>query len=213
MRPDISWESFAINNPDARGIHYKFEDLCRQLFYYENISKNKRSKYIHSNPNNPGLEADPIFDEGNNRWIGFQAKFFENTVDFAQIKHSAQMIVEYYSGRVNHVFLFCNKPLMTKSLDETNQILRRADITLELITNDAILDLVRTKYNRLGLYYFGNHSINLEWLKNHAAKMYDELGTRFNKQFNVKTIVSQELSLFTNRKQAIDIFNTEKESI
>lgn len=28
----ITWESFCINNIDARGIRLKFEDLCRQIF-------------------------------------------------------------------------------------------------------------------------------------------------------------------------------------
>lgn len=49
----------------------KFEDLCRQLFANENISGNKQFKYLHANPNNHGLEAEPIYDETNKRWIGF----------------------------------------------------------------------------------------------------------------------------------------------
>lgn len=49
----------------------KFEDLSRQLFANENISGNKQFKYLHANPNNHGLEAEPIYDETNKRWIGF----------------------------------------------------------------------------------------------------------------------------------------------
>lgn len=28
----INWESFSTYNQDARGIRFKFEDLCRQIF-------------------------------------------------------------------------------------------------------------------------------------------------------------------------------------
>ena len=37
----ITWEQFVTNNNDARGVRYKFEDLCRQLFTYEFLSQNK----------------------------------------------------------------------------------------------------------------------------------------------------------------------------
>jgi len=76
----INWESFSTYNHDARGIRFKFEDLCRQLFANENLSGNKQFRYLHANPNNHGLETDPIYGEVNKRWIGFQAKFFEEQV-------------------------------------------------------------------------------------------------------------------------------------
>ena len=34
----INWESFATYNHDVRGIRFKFEDLCHQLFANENLS-------------------------------------------------------------------------------------------------------------------------------------------------------------------------------
>jgi len=34
----ITWEQFITVNNDARGVRYKFEDLCRQLFTYEFLS-------------------------------------------------------------------------------------------------------------------------------------------------------------------------------
>ena len=40
----ITWEQFITVNNDARGVRYKFEDLCRQLFTYEFLSKNKIHK-------------------------------------------------------------------------------------------------------------------------------------------------------------------------
>lgn len=70
----INRESFAAYNHDVRGIRFKFEDLCRQLFSSENLSGNKQFKYLHANPNNHGLETEPI-------------------------KHSTEKIVEYYTGK------------------------------------------------------------------------------------------------------------------
>ena len=35
----ITWEKFITSNNDARGVRYKFEDLSRQLFAYEFLSK------------------------------------------------------------------------------------------------------------------------------------------------------------------------------
>ena len=78
----INWESFATYNHDIRGIRFKFEDLCRQLFANENLSGNKQFRYLHANPNNHGLETEPIYDETNKRWIGFQAKFFDQDVHY-----------------------------------------------------------------------------------------------------------------------------------
>ena len=120
----INWESFEVYNQDSRGIRFKFEDLCRQLFVNENISGNRRFRYLHSNPNNAGLETEPIYDEVNKCWIGFQAKYFNSRVGYSQIEHSAQEIVEKYIGNIDHVYLFCNKPLSTDSLANTIQILK-----------------------------------------------------------------------------------------
>lgn len=71
----ITWEQFITSNNDARGVRYKFEDLCRQLFAFEFLSKNKINKYLHSNPNNAGIESEPILNEESNQNIGYQAKF------------------------------------------------------------------------------------------------------------------------------------------
>lgn len=127
----ISWESFTTNNHDVHGIRIKFEDLCRQLFTNECLSGNKQFRYPHANPNNPGLETEPIYDEINKRWVGFQAKFFDKDVNYKQIKHSAEKTVEYYTGKegnVEQVFLFCNKPIKSTGNEYITavEVLKRA---------------------------------------------------------------------------------------
>ena len=213
MTTQINWDNFSVYNQDSRGIRYKFEDLCRHLFFDENVSGNKQFKYLHSNPNNAGLETDPIFDETNKRWIGFQAKFFEHAVAYKEIENSARKTVNYYSNEVDHVFLFSNKPLTDKSLKTTKSILDTAGITLELITDNAILDLVREKYPYLGNYYFGQQTINFEWFKTHSQYMFEELGGRFNQILNVETKASDELSLFVHDQRAAEYLNAKKASL
>ena len=138
-------------------------------------------KYIHSNPNNPGIESEPILDEINNRYIGYQAKFFDNDADYNQIKESAQKAVKYYKGKVEVIYLFCNKPLTTTSdsYRKIEKLLNDAGIALQPITDTAILDLVR-KYPSLGKYYFDDHGISHEWFVNsmqfEGIGMYGDFG-------------------------------------
>ena len=206
----INWDNFKIYNQDSRGIRFKFEDLCRQLFVNENISGNRQFRYLHANPNNAGLEAEPIYDESNKRWVGFQAKFFDLRVSYSEIKHSAEETAILYKGKVDHVFLFCNRPLKSASLQRTVGILQAANITLELVTDNAILDLVRSRYPYLGAYYFGNHTLQAEWFIEHATHMFDELGERYNRDFNVETACSIELSIFLHDQMAVQFFNAKK---
>lgn len=211
----INWENFATYNCNVQGIRFKFEDLCRQLFANENLSGNKQFKYLHANPNNHGLETEPIYDETNKRWIGFQAKFFDQDVRYEQIKHSAEKTVEYYTGKegiVDLVFLFCNKPIMSTANGYTNavEVLKKANIDVQLITDTAILDLIRNKYSYLGLYYFGNQTIQREWFVTQKKYMLDELGERYNRDFNVETAFSDELSLFIHDRRAAEFLNAKK---
>lgn len=215
---EINWDSFKVFNLEAKGIHFKFEDLCRQLFINENLSENKRNRYLHANPNNHGLETEPIFNENIKRWIGFQAKYFDDRVDYEQIKHSAEKIIEYYTGQegvVELVYLFCNRPIKktAKGYKDTKSILMNAGIELELITNDTILDLVRSKYTYLGLYYFGNHSISSEWFLTHSDVMFAELGERYNQEFNVESIFTDEMSLFVRDNRAAVYLNQKKNNL
>ena len=214
MITQITWDCFKTYNPDARGIQYKFEDLCRQLFINDNLAHNKLGRYLHSNPNNPGLETEPIYDEKNKRWIGFQAKFFEHNVDYTQISASVKQIIKYYAGKVNHVFLFCNKPLSTnaKKYKDSQMLLREQNIVLEPITDNSILDLVR-KYPYLGLYYFGNHDITSDWFKTHTQIVFEKLKGRYNREFNIDTNISERLSLFLHDYDAIEYINRKKEMV
>ncbi len=214
----INWDSFKVFNQDAQGVRFKFENLCRQIFINENLSKNKQICYLHANPNNYGIETEPIYDEINQRWIGFQAKFFDGNVDYTQIRESAEKIVKYYTGevgRVDLVYLFCNKQITStaKTYVDIQRMLKKNNIDLKLITDNAILDLVRGKYSYLGMYYFGNHTLDKEWFHVQAYHMFGELGERYNRVFNVKTEILDELSLFVHDKSAASYLNNKKKNL
>ncbi len=210
----ITWDYFRINNNNSESISFKFEDLCRQLFMNEFLSGNKVYRYVHSIPNNPGIESEPIYDEVNERWVGYQAKYFDNKVGYEQILHSAEEIVKFYRKKVNHVFLFCNKSITVTAPNykKAVNILAAEDITIEPITNNTILDLVR-KYPYLGTYYFGEYSLDHNWFVRYTNKTFSELGERFNKDFNVDTIYSMQLSLFIHDKKALEYLNGKKKEL
>ena len=210
----ITWEQFVTCNNDARGVRYKFEDLSRQLFTYEFLSQNKKYKYVHSNPNNPGIESEPILDEENDRYIGYQAKFFDKDADYNQIKESAEKAVKHYKGRLDVIYLFCNKALTTTcdGYKDIEKMLSDANIVLQPITDTTILDLVR-KYPFLGKYYFDDHNISHEWFVNRASITVDILGERFNAEFNVDTEASRDLSIFLQDRYALDYYNGKKRNL
>ena len=121
VRNNISWSQFEICCNDNNGIKLRFEDLCRQLFEHEFLQENQ---YLHNNPNNPGIESEPIYDKKNKRWIGYQVKHFDNNVSYSQIEKSMQETVDNYKGKLDCVYIFCNKPLKSdcKSFEKISLI-------------------------------------------------------------------------------------------
>lgn len=164
MSIQTTWERFAVFNMDGRGLRFKFEDLCRQLFTNEFLSPNRSVHYLRSNPNNAGLETDPIYDEKSKRWIGFQAKYYSGRPNYNDILDSAKKIVAMYKGKVNHVYLYCNKKITDTSTEylRTVELLRENGITIEDVTDDIILDRVRM-YPYLQLYYFTEYDLSYEF--------------------------------------------------
>ena len=207
----ITWDNFKLFDIDGKGLQKKFEDLCRQLFVNEFLSNNVQYRTLQINPNNAGLEAEPILDERSSLWIGFQAKFFDKRANYKDIYESAQQTVSHYSGRVDVVYLYCNLTLKTDSLQPTIDLLGSNGIAFQRITDDPLLDRVR-KLSYLALYYFGNHSISFDWFQNMNKYVFGQMGRRFNRRFNVDTHATKELSLFVQDKATVSLLNTRKRS-
>lgn len=152
--PNISWAQFEMFNDNRTEA---FEDMCKDLFICEYL---KDSNNPHADHNNPGVEVIPIQepprDDGQpQRYISYQAKYFENNISDAQITHSLKEAVAYYTGKLDVIYLFCNKVISTgtERYKKYVKILNPANIELILVTNKDIFALVR-KYPRVADYYF-----------------------------------------------------------
>ena len=110
----ISWASFEVCNANTEEA---FEYMCGTLFCRTQATEGTILRY---NPQNPGVECEPAIEKGTGKRISFQAKYFSSRVGYSKIEESAKKTIEYYSGKVDKVFLYCNKDLQLSG----NQYLR-----------------------------------------------------------------------------------------
>ena len=153
--PNIKWSLFAAYNDNVTD---DFEDMCRRLFFVFYL---KGKKIPHSNHNNKGIEVQPIEeaprDDGKPpRRISFQAKY-TNTPSSAYVKFqkSAKETATEYKGKLDLVYLFCNKTLTTdsKQYQKIVKIHKEAGIEVEPVSDRELLDMV-AKYPDIANYYF-----------------------------------------------------------
>lgn len=70
----LTWKHFSELNEDTAT---SFENLCRALFLRRECAD---GVILHSNPNHPGVEVNPVLSRNGNESISFQAKFFDKNV-------------------------------------------------------------------------------------------------------------------------------------
>ena len=95
---NINWQQFELCNADKNTA---FENLCRLLFnrmFFDNKA------IFHSNPNNPGIEIEPVYCQNKGKYISFQAKYFDK-LDYSKIKHSCEKAVKYYKSNLDIYFV------------------------------------------------------------------------------------------------------------
>lgn len=201
----LTWEQFEVCHPNTTE---SFEKLCRTLFINDFF---EGEAFSHSNPNNPGIEIEPLMHIESNKRISFQSKYFSSIRDYGQIKHSAKMTVKYYSDKLDVFYLYSNKDLDKSSAayKEIEEILSSANIEIILINNQAILDRVM-KYPTIAKLYFSYHGITFEWFEEQLNISLRHLGMRYNKQFNVSTKSDQYIDLFSQNTIAIKYINGKK---
>ena len=198
----ISWQQFELCNQNKREA---FENLCRALFRKNFFDDS--NVILHSNPNNPGIEIEPVFCDKLNKSISFQSKYFD-TIDYGNIQHSAKETVKYYSGQIDICYLYSNKDLNTKSkgYEDAKKILNDSGIELVSITNQEILEQV-SQYDYLSNGYFNNLSLTKSWFEDKLYESIESLGDRHN-QFNIVTECEEFLDLFLKNAKAIDYINS-----
>lgn len=192
-----------------QSIQLKFEHLCKCLFLKEVQKFDPSITYLHSNPNHPGIETDPVFNKNTNEWIGFQAKFFQSNVDYKQIENSVDEIIKNLKDfKLNVLYLYCNKKVGTKS-QAYKRILGKLDknnIRIELICDENIFDLAKD-YKELGYYFFGWRYINAESLNKVNNLSLDLVRDKVVKNLDIDTNASNRLNFFLENEYTQETLN------
>lgn len=192
-----------------QSIQLKFEHLCKCLFLKEVQKFDPSITYLHSNPNHPGIETDPVFNKNTNEWIGFQAKFFQSNVDYKQIENSVDEIIKNLKDfKLNVLYLYCNKKVGTKS-QAYKRILGKLDknnIRIELICDENIVDLAKD-YKELGYYFFGWRYINAESLNKVNNLSLDLVRDKVVKNLDIDTNASNRLNFFLENEYTQETLN------
>lgn len=200
---EVTWQQFELYNSD---VTTAFENLCRLLF--NRIIFNNKAIF-HSNPNNPGIEIEPVYDKSQNKYVSFQAKYFDK-LNYSQIKHSFEKAVKYYKNNLDVIYLFCNKDISTKSKSYKDivSLLNNNGIELIVISNQEILNKI-SDYPVLVNRYFGSIVLSKEWFEDKLADSIESLGQRHN-DFNIETSTEEYFNLFIQNENAFKYINDRK---
>lgn len=204
---EISWSQFEICNPNTREA---FEKLSRVLF--NDFFFGGRA-LLHSDPNNPGVEVIPIFHDESKKMISFQSKYFDS-MDYEQIKESARKAVKYYTGKLDIIYLYCNKDVTvtSKGYQAAIDILASAGIELVPITNQAIIEQVM-KNETLCWHFFDQFLLSDQWFKDHLETSLISMGPRYNSEFNVITQAEELFDYFLCNQASADRINRNKSEL
>ncbi|MDU2649003.1 hypothetical protein [Anaerococcus vaginalis] len=203
----INWTQFeAVNENTTKS----FENLCRNLFKRHFFTKDVISR---SNPNHAGTEIDPLFSDVTKSRISFQAKYLSK-IDYPQIKSSTDKVISNYRGKLDTLYLYCNRNLNIESQGFTRieESLKDAGIQIVLITNEEILDQVFI-HRDLRSYYFKKHNIDKKWFEEESIKSLNNLGPRYNPELNEKTEAESLINLFIRDDEAIININNKKKNL
>ena len=201
MINNLSWEHFSELHRGS-SVRERFEDLSCSLFKKMFCKENE---ILHSNPNNPGIEVEPIYDKDGKLRISFQAKFFDRNVSYIDIKNSVDMIIKHYKDKLDVVYLYSNKAIDNRcnSMKEIKKLLEDANIKLELVTDRAILTSV-IEYPILCNLYFGKQSFTREWVKKNLDYFFESLGEKYNRKFNIETEYERQINYFLLNDKILD---------
>lgn len=202
---NITWGNFEAIHSNQRD---SFEQLCRILFKRQFLEE---TSVLTSSPNHPGVEVTPIFSKKLGKRIAFQAKFFQQRVDYNQIQRSIDKTIEHYSSSLDVFYLYSNKDLSLESqgFQKIKSSLDEANIEFEIISNNEILAEI-LRYNDLQSYFFENHTITKDWFEEKNQLSFKSLGSRYNSTFNVTTKTDEKLQLFVKSQCAVDRINAKK---
>jgi hypothetical protein len=177
----IDWNKFKVINKDCSK---SFEELAYHLF----CRKFSLSEGIRADHNHPGLETYPIYVKKEQKWVGFQAKFFENKLSdkssVKQIVHSIQEAKNAYK-ELDKIILYTHQAFGSENPKYKRQI--------EKAANPIKIDWFTDSKFKISL----SHSENLD-----LAQLYfdfsDELGF-------IKSCVNPKILTLLQSSEYIDL--------
>lgn len=89
--PAIDWNKFGVTGVSKQD---SFEELCLHLF----CRKHRLSEGVSGDFNQAGLETEPV--KVGKKTYGFQSKYFDNSVDYSQIKKSVITALQNTEARL-----------------------------------------------------------------------------------------------------------------
>ncbi len=202
---DLTWSHFEQLHKDKKQA---FENLCRSLFKRELCLD---GTILHSDPNHPGVEVEPVIAKDKRTKISFQAKHFDSDIGYHQIEESTNKTAQLYSGNLDIVYLYCNQDIKATcdSYKRIEKTLENAGIQLVLVTGQTILDQAMN-YPPILSCYFGLDSLDEEWFRKNIELSLDNLGRRYNSLFNIDTDTQKKISLYLREKVGIETVNVKK---
>ena len=203
----LTWALFEDLHHDTQNA---FEKLCRFLFIKDFCDE---GTILHSDPNHPGIEVEPVYSSKKGGMISFQSKYFKNRVRYEKIKESAVIAKEKYKGQLDILFLFCNIDIdkTSASYQEIATLLSDAGIELIPVTGQSVLDEVLVHSPAL-VHYFGITRLDEEWIKTNLDVSLKALGNRYNPRFNIDTVAESLLAIFVRSEECLKYINEKKES-
>ncbi|OLN26102.1 NACHT domain-containing protein [Desulfosporosinus metallidurans] len=150
---EINWKKFEVKHPKATDA---FESMCYFLF----CRRYGINEGIRTDFNQVGLETEPI-KYSDEKYYGFQAKFFEKNISYTNIEHSVDKALENYSN-LNHIIIYLNQEAQT-SCDTAVSIetkCKNKGITVEwFLPNNFKIALNQPSNLDLAQFYFGEADI------------------------------------------------------
>lgn len=150
---DIDWKIFEIKHAKATEA---FENLCYFLFCRKyNLAEGVRTDF-----NQVGLETEPIKDS-KDKYCGFQAKFFQKNINYANISESINKALNNYS-KLNHIIIYINQQAQTscQSAKQIEAKCRKKGVTIEwFLPNNFKISLNQPNNLDLAEFYFAKKDI------------------------------------------------------
>ncbi len=194
----ITWSEFENSNKNHQTA---FENMCRMLFKKRFFD---HDVILHSNPNNPGIEVEPVIGKDGKR-ISFQAKYFEANTHYPSLVESCKKTCDHYSGLIDIVYVYCNNDLDSNSKQYIKCVGILNSIGAELIpiTNQEILEQAQTdKVVMAG--YFSGIALDEEWFDTKKEAAIKRLGHRYNREFSIEMEAERQLDVFTCSQQTCE---------